>query len=88
MTFDLQDRLLDEPARKAAIRWVCRHDVGGVHARRVPIPQRWLYRLMYGRRFGWHGVDVFQFDAEGRITEKHTYANYDRPKIQRELGQP
>jgi uncharacterized protein (TIGR02246 family) len=86
MRFDLQDRLVDEPGRKAAIRWICRHDVGGAHARRVPLPQRWVYRLLYGRRFGWLGVDVFRFDEQGRIAEKHTYANYGRPQIRRELG--
>jgi hypothetical protein len=86
MTFDLQDRLVDEPARKAALRWVCRHDVGGAHARSIPWPQRWLYRVLYGRRFGWQGVDLFRFDDQGRIVEKHTFAGYDRPKIQRELG--
>jgi hypothetical protein len=88
MTFVVDDRIVDEPARKAAIRWVCRHDVGGARGLRIPLLKRWLYRLLYGRRFGWYGTDLFHFDERGRITGKFTYANYDRPQIRRDLAGP
>lgn len=86
MRFDLIDRVIDEPARKATLRWICRHDLGGAHGRRVSPVLRWLVRARHGARVGWHGVDVFHFDAAGKITGKYTYANYDRPKLQRGLG--
>jgi hypothetical protein len=34
MRFDPEDQLIDEGARKAALRWVCRHDLTGEHGRR------------------------------------------------------
>ena len=86
MRFDSLDRLVDEPARKATLRWICRHDLTGVHGRRVSPILRWTLRLRHGLRVGWHGVDVFHFDARGKITGKYTYANYGRPRLERELG--
>ena len=88
MRFDPEDQLIDEGARKAALRWVCRHDFTGEHGRRM---SRWLrlaIGIRHGKRVGWHGVDVFHFDTAGKITGKFTYAGYDRPKLQRELGVP
>lgn len=81
MRFDLEDRMVDQVGRKAAIRWVCRHDLSG--ARR---PLLIALRLRFGRRVGWKGVDIFHFDAAGKITGKYTYANYDRPQLRRDLG--
>ena len=86
MRFDLVDRLVDEPARKATLRWICRHDLGGAHGRRVSPVLRWLVRARHGTRVGWHGVDVFHFDAAGKITGKYTYAGYTRPRLERALG--
>jgi uncharacterized protein (TIGR02246 family) len=86
MQFLVDDRLVDEAARKAAIRWVCRHDFSGDKGRRVPWPQRWVFRALYGQRCGWYGTDIFHFDAEGKIVGKYTYANYGRPQIRRDLG--
>jgi hypothetical protein len=44
-------------------------------------------RWVYGEKFGWQGVDVFHFDADGKIKEKFTYGWYgSRPHLQRELG--
>jgi hypothetical protein len=87
MRFDEHDRLIDEGARKAAIRWVCRHDLAG--AKTVGLVQA-LQRLMIGtfvgQRFGWEGLDVFHFDASGKIVGKFTYANYNRPRLRRDLG--
>ena len=88
MRFDAEDRLVDEAARKAALRWVCRHDFSGEHGRGM---SRWLKLLVgarHGTRVGWRGVDVFHFDVAGKITGKFTYANYGRPRLERELGVP
>lgn len=87
MRFDEHDRLIDDGARKAAIRWVCRHDLAGAKPASVG---QWLQRLVVGlvvgERFGWEGLDVFHFDDAGRIVGKFTYANYSRPRLRRELG--
>lgn len=86
MRFDAEDQLVDEAARKAALRWVCRHDLSGEKGRRVPALLKLAIRLRHGSRVGWHGVDVFHFDEAGLIRGKFTYANYDRPKLVRGLG--
>jgi len=88
MRFDLVDRLVDEPARKATLRWICRHDLGGPHGRRISPVLRWLVRARHGARVGWHGVDIFHFNAAGKITGKYTYAAYTRPRLERALGVP
>jgi uncharacterized protein (TIGR02246 family) len=86
MRFDPEDRLIDETARKAALRWICRHDMSGAHGKRVSPLLRLAIRARHGARVGWHGVDVFHFDTSGKITGKYTYASYDRPLLSRELG--
>jgi uncharacterized protein (TIGR02246 family) len=86
MRFDVQDRVIDEPGRSAALRWVCRHDMSGDRGRSMPLWLRLYARLRYGERAGWYGVDVFRFDAAGRITGKYTYANYRRPHLRADLG--
>jgi uncharacterized protein (TIGR02246 family) len=86
MRFDLEDRMIDETTRKAAVRWVCRHDISSDHAGRMTPLLRVALRVRYGRRVGWKGVDVFHFDAANQITGKFTYANTDRPQLRRELG--
>ena len=88
MRFDPEDQLIDEGARKAALRWICRHDLSGAHGRRVSPLLKLAIRLQHGLRVGWHGVDVFHFDAAGKITGKFTYANYGRPRLERGLGVP
>jgi ketosteroid isomerase-like protein len=88
MRFDMEDRLLDEPGRKAALRWICRHDLSGDLGRAVPVWLRLFVRLRHGNRIGWHGVDVFHFDERGLIRGKFTYANYDRPQLRADLGAP
>ncbi len=46
-----------------------------------------IARLFLGKRFGWQGVDVFHFDANGKIKGKFTYGTFGfLPHIQRELG--
>lgn len=86
MRFDLEDQLVDEGTRKAALRWVCRHDLGGAHGKKVPVLLRLAVRLRHGARVGWEGVDVFHFDEAGQITRKLTYAGYVRPRLERSLG--
>ena len=84
MRFTVHDQVVDERARKATIRCVCRHDFSTVR----PFPQRWLLRALYGRRAGWCGTDTFHFDAQGKILGKFTYANYGRrPQMRRDLGE-
>jgi uncharacterized protein (TIGR02246 family) len=84
MRFDVDDRVIDEGARKAAIRWVCRHDFSAT----LPLARRLLYLATFGRRAGWYGTDIFHFDAESKIIGKYSYANYGRPQIRRDLGAP
>ena len=87
MSFDEYDRLIDEPGRKATIRWVCRHDL--TLAKPPGLRQRLQHGvigLVAGRRFGWEGLDVFHFDEVGRIVGKYTYANYPWPRVCRKLG--
>ncbi len=87
MSFDEHDRVIDVTARKAAIRWVCRHDLT---AATFYSWSHWLQRLAIslsvGKRAGWEGLDVFHFDEEGKIVGKFTYANYNRPQLKKELG--
>lgn len=86
MRFDAEDRLIDEASRKAALRWICRHDFTGAHGQRMSRWLRLVVGVRHGTRVGWHGVDVFHFDVAGKITGKFTYASYDRPKLERGLG--
>ncbi|HEX3480831.1 MAG TPA: nuclear transport factor 2 family protein [Kofleriaceae bacterium] len=77
MRFDPEDRLIDETARKATLRWICRHDLSGPHGTRVAPLLRLGIRLRHGSRVGWPGVDVFHFNAAGKITGKYTYGPSD-----------
>jgi uncharacterized protein (TIGR02246 family) len=88
MRFDPEDQLVDEAGRKAALRWICRHDFSGAHGRRMPLLLKLAVRARHGARVGWHGIDVFHFNDTGKITGKYTYANYERPKLERALGVP
>ena len=81
MRFDVEDELYDEAARKATTRWTCRHDLGGEAGRRMHPLLRLAIRARYGARVAWQGVDIFHFDAAGKITGKYTYANYGRPRL-------
>jgi uncharacterized protein (TIGR02246 family) len=83
MRFLVDDRVIDETARKAAIRWVCKHDFDET---RSPV-LRLLFKARYGKRAGWYGTDIFHFDQEGKIVGKFSYANYGpRPQLRRDLG--
>ena len=83
MTFLVDDRVVDEGARKAAIRWICKHDFDRTRSPLV----RLLLKARYGRRAGWYGTDIFHFDQQGKIVGKFSYANYGaRPQLRRDLG--
>lgn len=86
--FDDHDQVIDVENRKAAFRWVCRHDISDAKPRGLVMALRKIVaRLFVGDRFGWQGVDVFHFDTEGKIKGKFTYAWYGaRPYIERALG--
>jgi ketosteroid isomerase-like protein len=88
LRFDEHDRLIDAENRKAALRWVSRHDMSQAKSRGLVMAlKQMIARLFLGKRFGWQGVDVFHFDANGKIKGKFTYGWYgSRPHIQRELG--
>lgn len=86
--FDEVDRAIDIENRKAAFRWVCRHDISHARPRGLSKTfQKMIAGLSVGNRFGWQGVDVFHFDSEGLIRGKFTYGWYgSRPLIMRSLG--
>jgi hypothetical protein len=86
--FDERDMVIDVENRKAAFRWVCRHDISHAKPRGLVWFLRGIsIRLVLGKRFGWQGVDVFHFDADGKIKGAFSYGWYgSRPHLQRELG--
>ncbi|WNV85701.1 nuclear transport factor 2 family protein [Umezawaea sp. Da 62-37] len=84
ITFDEHDRLIDEPARRAAIRWTCRLDLAPRHTRGTKSVLRRFLRAVYGSRMNWEGTDIFHFDEELRITGKYTYGSFRRPIMNRE----
>ncbi len=88
MRFDELDRVIDFENRKMTIRYVGRHDISRIKPRGlVGFLLKNVVPMVYGDRFGWHGVDVFHFDANGKIKEKYTYAWYGSfMRLQRELG--
>ena len=88
MRFDVHDKLVDEPGRRAAIRWACRIDVSGPRGRGVYPLLRLLGLLRHGPRMVWQGMDVFHFDADGSITGKYSYANFKVPPMKRDRGEP
>jgi hypothetical protein len=86
--FDERDMVIDVENRKAAFRWVCRHVISHMKPRGLVWFLRGIsIRLVLGKKFGWQGVDVFHFDADGKIKGKFSYGKFgSRPHIQRALG--
>ncbi len=86
--FEAHDRIIDAENRRAASPWICRHDISHARARGlVSLLRIVVARLVVGNRFGWEGVDLFRFDASGKITGKFTYGWYQsRPHLKRSLG--
>jgi uncharacterized protein (TIGR02246 family) len=85
MRFDARDRVIDVENRKAAFRWICRHDLSHSKPKGLVMAlQKLIFSLVFGGTFGWQGVDVFHFDADGKIKGKFTYGWFgSRPHIQR-----
>jgi len=83
MHFAVYDKLVDDRARKATIRWICHHDITGDNGRAIPFFKRFGWRLMFGARAGWDGLDVFHFDAGGKITGKYSYGDMLLPMLPR-----
>lgn len=81
--FDEHDRLVDEPNRRAAIRWTCRHHLSRKDATAMNPVLRWVASVRYGRQAAWEGTDIFHFDDHGRIVGKYTYAGFRFPIMRR-----
>lgn len=86
MTFDEHDRMIDQSARKAVIRWTCRHEIRARRSGRRLLGLVTRLGAVILPRFGWEGLDVFHFDDRGKITGKYTYSNYVLPRISTKLG--
>jgi hypothetical protein len=77
------DMVLDEVAGKAVLSWRCQHEIAQVRG----LPgltglRQALYRGLYGRQFGWYGLDVLHFSG-GLLREKRTYAQAKLPLVRR-----
>jgi uncharacterized protein (TIGR02246 family) len=66
MRFDPEDRLIDETARKATLRWICRHDLSGPHGTRVAPLLRLGIRLRHGSRSAGPASTCFTSTPPGR----------------------
>jgi ketosteroid isomerase-like protein len=89
MRFDETDRVVDESARKLTLCWVCRFDMHGSYAARVPRLLRPLYRaLARGERGGFNGLDVFHFDESGMIRGKFSFTDAIFPRLDAKYGEP
>jgi ketosteroid isomerase-like protein len=75
--FLTDDLVVDADAGKVVLSWRCQHELA-----ELPGPRQWLYRLAYGKHFGWNGVDVLHWEA-GRVKEKRTYARTGLPRVTR-----
>jgi uncharacterized protein (TIGR02246 family) len=89
MRFDEHERLIDVANRTVTIRWVCRHDMSQAKSTGLVMTfKQMILRLVKGNRFGWQGLDVIHFDANGKFKEKYTYGWYGSyPYLLRELGE-
>jgi hypothetical protein len=84
--FLTEDLLVDEAAGKVVIRWRCQHDLSRLWGLPGPVGlKQLLYRGLYGRAFGWHGLDVLHFSG-GLLREKRTFAQAKLPLVRR--GEP
>lgn len=78
--FLTDDVVVDTASGKVVLSWRCQHELT-----RAPGPRQWLYRLAYGRDFGWYGLDVLHWEG-GLLREKRTYAQAGLPRVVR--GKP
>jgi ketosteroid isomerase-like protein len=83
LRFLTEDMVVDEAAGKVVLRWRCQHELA--QTRGLPglsgLRQA-LYRGLYGRSFGWYGLDVLHFSG-GKLVEKRTYAQAKLPLVRR-----
>ena len=89
MRFDVHDKLVDEPGRRAAIRWACRIDVSGpARPRRLPPPA--VARACCGTARAWSGREWTSSTSTptASITGKYSYANFKIPPMKRDRGVP
>lgn len=81
--FHTEEVLVDETSARATVRWLCHHQIPDLQG---PTPvsrlRRAFYRGLYGRNFGWHGLDVLRFKG-GLVCEKRTYTFARMPLTQR-----
>lgn len=59
------------------LRWRCQHEIPPVRGLKQAFS-----RGLYGRDFGWYGLDVLHFSG-GLLTEKRTYAQAKLPLVRR-----
>ncbi len=81
--FLTEDMVVDAEAGKAVLRWRCQHEIAQVRG----LPglsglRQALYRGLYGKSFGWYGLDVLHFSG-GLLREKRTYAQAKLPLVRR-----
>jgi uncharacterized protein (TIGR02246 family) len=79
--FHAEDAIVDEVTGKAVVRWLCRHEItegGAGSGSALAQVKRAAYRGMFGRVFGWHGLDVIRFEG-GLVREKYTYCRARLP---------
>lgn len=90
MEFVAEDMIIDLENNKAVFTWVCRHRLGqGVKPNTLARLRQVGMRVLFGKQFGWKGLDIFHFDAAGKIKGKFTYGWYGSiPHMQRALGNP
>lgn len=81
--FLTEDLLVDESTGKVVLRWRCQHDLSRLWGLPGPVGLKQLfYRGLYGRAFGWQGLDVLHFSQE-LLRHKRTYAQAKLPLVHR-----
>ncbi|MCC6553574.1 MAG: SgcJ/EcaC family oxidoreductase [Polyangiaceae bacterium] len=82
--FHMEDVIVDEPAGKVITSWRCQHHIDDLPG--LPLAtqvKRALFRGIYGRAFGWHGLDVLHFEG-GLLREKRSYSKALFPLARRD----
>ncbi len=78
MRFEETDRFMDASVRKVVFVWTCYIDVRRARFFSWPIwIKQKLLRLKFGRRACYNGLDILHFDAQARIIEKLSQADFD-----------
>jgi ketosteroid isomerase-like protein len=88
LRFHTEDIIAHPTSGKAVVRWLCRHELTeapGLPA--IARLKRAAYRGLYGRVFGWHGLDVLRFEG-GLVREKYTYSRTRLPLAERDPPTP